>query len=57
MTRQELEAELRARLAREYQLVREAEHCDSDAVEALITENAAVIDFLQQQLSTVPASA
>lgn len=52
MTTAEMTKELEARYAREYLLIREADHCDSDAVEKLIEENAARIEWLQRQLST-----
>ena len=55
MTAQEMTRELEARIAREYLLIREAEHCDSDAVEQLIAENAARIDFLQAELAKAAA--
>ena len=56
MTRQELEAELRARLAREYQLIRESQAArdageDCDPIECAISNNAARIDFLQARLN------
>ena len=59
MTTAELEQELRSRLALEYVLYREADHCESEAVEKFIRENAARIDELQMQLSqsTAPAVA
>lgn len=57
MTAQEMTRELEARYAREYLLIREADHCDSDTVEKLIEENAARIDWLQAHLSQVSADA
>ena len=55
MTTAEMTKELEARYAREYLLIREAEHCDSDAVEKLIAENAERIDYLQAELAKTAA--
>ena len=55
MTRQELEAELRARLVREYKLIRESQAAreageDCDPIEHAITVNGERIDFIQARL-------
>lgn len=60
MTRQELEAELRARLAREYQLIRDMTQAqesgeDTDPIEHAISVNAGRIDFIQARLQQASA--